>query len=178
MTAVRTVRATLLDRSASKKDKETALRFIVHLVADLHQPLHAGNGTDKGGNEVKVTWFGKPTNLHAVWDSALVDEEQLSFTELAERLGRRTTSRQVIEWWDPNPADWVHESAAIRDTVYPKAPELSYDYVYKFTPVVDRRLQQAGVRLAAYLNDIWAAPQPPVPAAAVRALAPARKRRR
>jgi hypothetical protein len=64
------------DPSASLADKQLALRFVVHLVGDLHQPLHVGKCCDKGGNDVKVTWFGKPTNLHAVWDSALVDDEQ------------------------------------------------------------------------------------------------------
>src|SRR6187551_2455046 len=78
----------LKDPAASLADKQTALRFVIHLVGDLHQPLHAGKCCDRGGNDVKVTWFGKPTNLHAVWDSQLVDEEQLSFSELAEKLER------------------------------------------------------------------------------------------
>ena len=156
---------TLQDPSASLADTQLALRFIVHLVADLHQPMHTGKCCDRGGNEVKVTWFGKPTNLHAVWDSQLVDEEQLSFTELAAKLQRHTSNRDVVAWWDINPRDWVSESAQIRDTVYPAAtptalPELSYSYVYRFTPVMERRLKQAGVRLAAYLNDIYARPQP------------------
>jgi hypothetical protein len=149
---------------------------VVHLVGDLHQPLHAGKCCDKGGNEVKVSWFGKPTNLHAVWDAALVDEEQLSFSEMAAKLGRHISNQDVLDWWDINPRDWVSESAELRDTVYPAAgkppkakgkkgkgptlPELSYDYVYKFTPVMERRLQQGGVRLAAYLNDVFASPQP------------------
>ena len=64
--------------NASLADKQLALRFIVHLVGDLHQPLHVGKCCDKGGNEVKVKWFGRDLNLHSVWDSALVDDEQLS----------------------------------------------------------------------------------------------------
>jgi hypothetical protein len=168
-------RSVLQDPTASIADKQLALRFIVHLVGDLHQPLHVGKCCDKGGNEVKVTWFGKPTNLHAVWDSQLVDEEQLSFSELAAKLVRHTSPQDVIDWWDINPRDWMSESAELRDTVYPapggapgkgakgksaKVPDLSYTYVYKFTPVMERRLQQGGVRLAAYLNAIFAEPQP------------------
>ena len=171
-------RDVLRDPSASLSDKQTALRFVVHLVGDLHQPLHVGKCCDRGGNDVKVKWFGRDLNLHSVWDSAMVDEEQLSFTELAAKLERHTSPQDVIDWWDINPRDWISESAQIRDTVYPSAPttpfkgkkgkgpalpELSYGYVYKFTPVMERRLQQAGVRLAAYLNDIYASPQP-VPA--------------
>ena len=164
--------ATLRDRNASLTHKQTALRFIVHLVGDLHQPLHVGKCCDKGGNDVKVRWFGKDTNLHAVWDSQIVDEEQLSFTELAAKLERHTSNADVIAWWDVNPRDWISESGEIRDGLYPPAPpkgakgtkgapavpELSYGYVYKFTPVMERRLQQAGVRLAAYLNEIYAKP--------------------
>jgi hypothetical protein len=173
-------RAVLQDSKASLADKQLALRFIVHLVGDLHQPLHNGKCCDRGGNEVKVTWFGKPTNLHAIWDSQMVDDEQLSFTELAAKLERHISNQDVIDWWDVNPRDWVSESAEIRDTLYPTAkdmpkpatgkhrktdksapvPALSYDYVYKFSPVMERRLKQGGVRLAAYLNAIFAGPQP------------------
>jgi len=161
-------RATLQDPNASLADKQLALRFVVHLVGDLHQPLHVGKCCDKGGNDVKVKWFGRDLNLHSVWDSALVDEEQLSFTELAARLQRHTSSEDVLAWWDINPRDWVSESAQLRETVYPEPntqnpkapPELSYAYVYKFTPLMEQRLKQAGVRLAAYLNDIYSRPQP------------------
>jgi hypothetical protein len=170
-------RAILQDRKASLADKQLALRFIVHLVGDLHQPLHAGRCCDKGGNDVKVSWFGKPTNLHAVWDSALVDEEQLSFTELAAKLERHISDRQLIEWWDSDPRHWVDESAKLRDQLYPpanvraadgagKVPDLSYSYVYRFTPLMERRIAQAGVRLAAYLDSIFAEPRPQAAAAA------------
>ena len=171
--------AVLRDPNANLADKQEALRFIVHLVGDLHQPLHVGKCCDRGGNEVKVSFFGKPTNLHAVWDSQLVDEEQLSFTELAAKLERHISNRQLIDWWDINPRDWISESGEIRDTLYPTAadlpkaakgqkrkkgepvlPDLSYSYVFRFTPVMERRLSQGGVRLAAYLNALFAEPQP------------------
>lgn len=170
-------KAVLQDRTSSLADKQLALRFIVHLVGDLHQPLHVGKCCDKGGNDVKVSFFGKPTNLHAVWDSQLVEDEQLSFTELAAKLERHISNDQVISWWDINPRDWISESAEIRDTLYPRVPtpaaqpkgkkrkeaplpDLSYAYVYKFKPVAEQRLSQAGVRLAAYLNALYAEPQP------------------
>jgi hypothetical protein len=175
-------RATLLDPNASRDEKQLALRFIVHLVGDLHQPLHVGKCCDRGGNEVKVSWFGKPTNLHAVWDSQLVDEEQLSYSELADKLRRHTSDADVVKWWDINPRDWISQSGEIRDSLYPKTPpparaakpkkgqkaapalpELSYSYVFKFTPVMERQLSQAGVRLAAYLNAIFAEPRSVVP---------------
>jgi hypothetical protein len=173
--ALNLYRDLLRDPKSSLAEKQTALRFIVHLVGDLHQPLHVGKCCDRGGNDVKVKWFGRDLNLHSVWDSALVDEQQLSFTEMAAKLNRHTSPQDVIAWWDINPRDWISESAQIRETIYPSAPakpakgkkgkgpavpELSYSYVYKYTPIMERRLQQAGVRLAAYLNDIYASPQP------------------
>ena len=159
LTALRRFAAMLRDPSTSLKDRQLALRFVVHIVGDLHQPLHVGNGTDKGGNDVKVTFGGKPTNLHAVWDSELVDEEQLSFSEYAARLARRTSPEDVVSWWDANPMDWVRESAAIRDTIYPKDPKLSWSYSYQMQPIVRRRLAQGGVRLAAYLDWVFAPPE-------------------
>ncbi|MFL6777053.1 MAG: S1/P1 nuclease [Sphingomicrobium sp.] len=166
---------TLQDPKASRADKQLALRFIVHLVGDLHQPLHVGKCCDRGGNDVKVSWFGKPTNLHSVWDSQLVDEEQLSFTELAAKLERHISPQDVVKWWDANPLDWISESAEVRDTLYPSPskprkvenlkdeqpllPELSYSYVYKFTPLMEQRLSQGGVRLAAFLNAVFAEPK-------------------
>jgi hypothetical protein len=170
---------TLQDPNASRADKQMALRFVVHLVGDVHQPLHAGKCCDHGANEVKVTWFGKPTNLHAVWDSSIVDEEQLSFTELAAKLERHITPADIIAWSDVNPLDWVTESARLRDSLYPTKtdmpkpvkgkkrrkgppplPDLSFSYVYRFTPLMEQRLSQGGVRLAAYLNAVFATPRP------------------
>ncbi len=150
--------ATLRNPASSREERQLALRFIVHLVADLHQPLHAGRPGDRGGNDVKVKWFGRDTNLHAVWDSALVDEEQLSFTEWAERLNRHTSNAQIIADWVDNPVVWIAESAKIRDSIYPDGTDLSYAYVYRHTPVVKQRLRQAGIRLAAYLNHLFAEP--------------------
>jgi hypothetical protein len=166
----------LEDPNASRADKQLALRFIVHLVGDLHQPLHVGKCCDKGGNEVKVRFFGRPTNLHAVWDSQMVDDEQLSFTELAAKLERHMSPQDIIRWWDANPRDWIRESAALRDTLYPserdtskgvagtnpsgELPDLSYGYVLKFKPAMEQRLSQGGVRLAAYLNAIFAGQHP------------------
>lgn len=160
VTALQRFSAVLRDPDASLEDRQLALRFIVHIVGDLHQPLHVGRPGDRGGNDVKVTWFGRPTNLHAVWDSALVDEEQLSFTEWAERLNRHASPQEVIEWWEQDPMVWITESAQIRETIYPADPELGFDYVYRQTPVVKRRLAQAGVRLAAYLNALFEEPAP------------------
>jgi hypothetical protein len=153
----------LRDPRTNAAHRQLALRFIVHLVGDLHQPLHNGRPGDRGGNDVKVKWFGRDTNLHAVWDSALIDETGYSFTEYAERLGRHTSPSDVIAWWNANPQDWIRESAQLRERIYPAAgeTELGYKYIYDHTPTMELRLKQAGVRLAAYLNAAFAEGMPP-----------------
>lgn len=159
LTALKRFTATLRDPKAPLDDQRTALRFVVHIIGDLHQPLHVGTGTDKGGNAVKVTWFGKPTNLHTVWDSSLIEQRALSYSEYAHWLERSTTPEQVVAWNERDPEVWMHESIAMRRTVYPTDPALSYDYVYKHRDDIDTRLKMAGVRIASYLNWVFENPQ-------------------
>lgn len=146
--------ATLRDQKATREQKQLALRFTIHIIGDLHQPLHAGNGTDKGGNDVKVTFFGEQTNLHSVWDSGIVGRQNLSFSEYTARLSRRIDPLDVIVWWQADPAVWIGESTKLRDGLYPTGTTLSGDYSYRHLPTVELRLQQAGVRMAAYLNNL------------------------
>ena len=144
------------DKDAALADRQLALRLVIHIVEDLHQPLHCGNGTDRGGNQVTVTFMDVPTNLHSVWDERMIDAELLSHSEWAEWLGRRITPALAREWMAAGPLDWVAESVALRDTLYPADAGLSYPYVYRHKRDLDRRLQQGGVRLANYLNTLFA----------------------
>jgi hypothetical protein len=155
VTALNRFAATLRDPHASLDDKRLALRFTVHIIGDLHQPLHAGRPGDHGGNLVTVTWFGKPTNLHAVWDSAMIDDRQLSFSEQATWLKRAITPEQVIAWSDVRPATWIAESVRMRETIYPADPALSFTYGYTYRQDIDQRLSMAGIRIAAYLNWVF-----------------------
>lgn len=160
ITAIARFTETLKDPRASREDKALALRFIVHIIGDLHQPLHAGDGTDRGGNDFAVTYFGRETNLHSVWDRAMIDGEQLSYSEMTEWLVQKITPADIAAWTDPNPVVWANESAAIRDMIYPDDPALSYRYVFDHIGIVKRRLSQGGVRVAAYLNVVLASHAP------------------
>ncbi|MXO64181.1 S1/P1 nuclease [Altericroceibacterium endophyticum] len=167
-TALERFTATLRNPDASQQDKARALRFIVHIAGDLHMPLHVGNGTDRGGNDFHVLWFDEPVNLHWVWDEGLIQKRQLSYTEYADRLERAMTPDETIAWWDAKPADWMAESVALRDRIYPatsvelgdgteEAPvSLSWQYAYDWTPAMEQRLEQAGIRIAAYLQWVFA----------------------
>ena len=137
---------------ASRGDRRQALKWLVHFVGDLHQPMHAGRGDDRGGNEQLVLWFGEPSNLHSVWDSGLVEHSQLSFSELAEKVDV-ATSEEVKAWQAATPLDWADESRALRERAYAIGDRrLSWRYVFEFWPSVELRIEQAGVRLAGILD--------------------------
>ena len=155
ITALERFVKTVRDEKAPLKDRQLALRFIIHIVGDLHQPFHAGNGKDRGGNDVKVTWFGKPTNLHSVWDGEMVDEEGLSFSELAKQLNDRVTPEQQVAWTTADPRAWIARDVSLRDGLYPASPSIGYDYVFAHQALVDEQLERGALDLAAYLNWIF-----------------------
>ncbi len=144
----------LADASAARKERVQALKFLTHLVGDLHQPLHVGRADDRGGNEVLVLWFNQPSNLHAVWDAKMIEQTELSFSELADLLDHATPA-QVSEWQAGHPLDWAAESQQLRARCYELGDRrLSYNYLHDQWPVVQQRLLQAGVRLAGELNRL------------------------
>lgn len=156
--ALKRFEATLRDPNAPKEQKAQALKFMVHMIGDLHQPLHAGKRDDLGGNRVTVHWFrnAESTNLHTVWDDLLIEQEKLSFTEWAQFLDHASPA-EVKELQSTSYEDWMLESYKLRDRCYDFKPELplSYDYVYKSMPIVKQRLLRAGIRLAGTLNAIF-----------------------
>jgi len=157
ITALAKFRKVLRDDNASLKDKQLALRFTIHIIGDLHQPMHAGDGTDRGGNDFSMTFFGNLTNLHRVWDSGLIKQEDLSYSEFSNWLERRITPEQVKAWSVIDPVIWAEESAAIRDTIYPTGDrDEKWGYVYDNRATMRTRLSQSGIRLSAYLNDVFA----------------------
>lgn len=155
VTALNNFVKTIKDDAASNEDKKLALHFIVHIIGDLHQPLHAGNGTDRGGNDVKLKFFWEETNLHRVWDSQLIDKQQLSYSEMASWLNNKITVEQAQQWLVSDPNIWIKESTQLRDTIYPESDSISWDYQYKHIDTIKVRLQQGGVRIAAFLNKVF-----------------------
>jgi len=138
------------------EEEQTNLKFLVHLVGDIHQPLHVGNGKDRGGNDVKVQWFGNDTNLHSVWDTKMIDGKQYSYTEFANWINH-ADKQQISKWQSATVREWAMESMSYREQVYtlPWQGRLSYRYSYENFDVVKLRVQQAGVRLAGVINEIY-----------------------
>lgn len=144
--------AVLARPSAKPAEKEEAIKFLVHLVGDIHQPLHSGYEHDKGGNEVKVSWFQESSNLHRVWDEHLVDFQKLSYTEMTQFIDR-TNPENIKGWRNTTVMDWMNESRAYLPQVYEfKSKKLGYEYNHRHWPYVKERLLQAGIRLAQLLN--------------------------
>lgn len=138
------------------------LKMIVHMVGDLHCPMHAGRLSDRGGNGTKVMWFRNETNLHSVWDSRMIESARTwSYSEWCEQLDRKDRKyRKSIsdgsyeEWF----SDTVEEAASIYEYVEASeeiVPVLSYQFVYDFSPLLEEQLLNAGYRLAHVLNTIF-----------------------
>ena len=131
------------------------LKILIHLTGDIHQPLHVGARADQGGNEIQVRWFGKNSNLHRIWDSDMIDDTRLSYTELAQSL-EIATEEQVRAWQKSSVREWARESQSYQHHVYNYGNgRLGYDYAYVNYPIVRQRLLQAGVRLAGILNALY-----------------------
>lgn len=144
----------VLKTSKSDSDKAIALKWLIHLVGDLHQPLHVGKSADQGGNKIQVNWMGRPTNLHRVWDEHLVLEQELSFTEMSDFLNFYE-SDEILQWQADDVMVWLKESYDLREVAYKLGNRsLSYEYYGRCVPIVNRRLRQAGIRLAAVLNRL------------------------
>ncbi len=147
--------AELKKHTLEKKTEEEYLKMLVHLVGDIHQPLHVGCCDDHGGNGLKVKWFGKETNLHTIWDSNMIDDTQLSYTELASYLDEPEQAT-VAAWQKNSVLEWTDESMTFRKQVYKIGDgNLSFKYAYNNLPTIKERMLQAGIRLAGILNEIY-----------------------
>lgn len=149
--------AIVANENSSEEDKAFYLKFLVHLMGDLHQPMHVGHAEDKGGNDIQVQWFGNGSNLHRVWDSNMIDDYGMSYTEIADNLPVLTKT-EMKEVQSGELLDWVEESQKLAAEVYgsvEKGEKLSYRYSYKYFSVVEDQLQKGGLRLAKVLNDMF-----------------------
>jgi len=155
--AVEKFSAELADPATDELDRRIAYRLLVHFVADIHQPLHVGRKGDLGGNKTSVRVDGRRTNLHAYWDGYDLAGRVRDPRDYALALIARF-AESVPDLAAP-PADWAHESQALRPSVYalpPGAvPELGDSYREKYIEIIDLRLYQAGVRLARQLDAIY-----------------------
>ncbi|MBX3691587.1 MAG: S1/P1 nuclease [Dokdonella sp.] len=137
--------AVLADRKRPDAERAEALRFLVHFVGDVHQPLHAGYRSDRGGNDHQLQFDGKGTNLHAIWDTQVLRSRRLGWRAYADAIQPRPDLRAA-----GTPRDWAEESCRISrdDGLYPRSRKLREAYLARMRPLAERRLRLAAVRLA------------------------------
>ena len=154
--AIERDRLTLADAHATPAARAEALRFLAHLIGDLHQPLHVADDGDRGGNDRRVTFLGVPKNLHEVWDGELIEAAGLSEEQYYARLRGRMDSLDLTALERGTAVDWAmegHDVAARRAYRLPHGATIDRGYVEASLPSVDRALIAAGVRLARVLNQ-------------------------
>jgi hypothetical protein len=147
--------AVLGDRTRSDADRAEALRFVVHFVADAHQPLHAGYRPDRGGNRFQVQFNGRGSNLHSVWDTPVLASRKLGWPRYARELARKPLPVAT-----GTPAQWAEESCRMTrdDGIYPPVHRVDQHYLARMRPLAERRVRSAAARLAAVLERALAVP--------------------
>lgn len=141
----------------SEKKERDALLYIIHLVGDIHQPLHVGREGDRGGNDVRIVWeMGRSNNLHSLWDTGMI----LTYNKEPEEFARELNPNDAVlieKWQSASVRDWAVESISHREAVYSLPPDnrLGKAYRDEYFHLVELRLAQAGVRIAGVLNSIF-----------------------
>jgi hypothetical protein len=147
---------TIRNKKTTRTEMFLSLKVLIHLVADIHQPLHCGFAKDKGGKNVKVRFFFKATDLHEVWDSEILEYQKVT-VEDCMKLASLIHKNDVIKYQRTDVLKWMEESRALLGTVYDfKGNKLGDEYVEKALPVIKMQLVKAGMRLAAILNQRFA----------------------
>ena len=147
----------LKNRSLSLKEKQMYLRLLIHIVGDVHQPFHVGRKGDRGGNDIKVSWFGEPSNMHKIWDEELIEYQELSYTEYVNVINF-VTPQQKKDWQSSPIEQWFFESYEISEKIHDDVKpgdKLSYNYNFKYVQTLNQQLLKGGVRLAGLLNEIF-----------------------
>jgi hypothetical protein len=145
----------LADTARPVAERREALKFLVHFVGDVHQPLHAANGDDLGGNLHQLQIDGEGWNLHGVWDRLVVAQRGLEPPAYADWLRAQPPLPYDSTRRSDRPAvDWAIESCRIArsEGFYPPKGNLQPGYLARQQPVADLRMRQAGQRLADMLN--------------------------
>lgn len=158
VTAINTIVANLKSGELSPEAEKAQLMMLIHLVGDMHCPMHAGYKSDRGGNNTQVKYFGKQRKLHSVWDSEIVESaHKWSYSEWQEQVDRASKREQkAIAYGTPN--DWIEETVALARDIYANSTtggNLSYDYVAHYAPVIEQQFLKGGIRLAKLLEEIY-----------------------
>ena len=155
--AIKKCIAKVKDQNEPKNERAFYLKLLVHFIGDLHQPMHVGRKEDRGGNSIRLQWFGKTSNLHSLWDSHLIDSHGMNATQLLGDL-EELSPKLIKEIQNQSLEQWVNESQALAKIIYENTPsnsKLGEEYQSRYLPLLKIQLQRGGLRLAAQLNEIF-----------------------
>jgi len=155
--AMQKARIVLTHPQSTRAQKIEALKFLIHFVGDAHQPMHVSRKEDKGGNTIQVQFDNQGTNLHSLWDSKLIDHEGLSVAEMSKQYDQATDA-QIRQWQKDQTMQWLWESYQITTKLYAEAEsnnKMDEGYYKDHIGIIRQRIDQAGIRLAGVLNDIY-----------------------
>jgi hypothetical protein len=163
VTRFREFRSILADSRAPRARRQMALRYVVHLLEDAHQPMHVGDRRDRGGNALQLTFFrDETTNLHQVWDSGLLRQGFRNERELTNHLAELARRPEARAWTGGDVEVWVNESLDAARQAY-RIPgsndflrsgmRIGREYQEANISLATKRLAQAGLRLSEVLND-------------------------
>lgn len=143
----------LADGSAPRESRVIALKMLVHLVGDIHQPLHDGFAEDRGGNSYQIQWEGRGSNLHKLWDTQLIQSVDPDWQSYATTL---STTSPLSTLGSAEPKRWAEEACVLvnQPGFYPVDRKPGQAYGERWRPLMNLQLQRAGLRLARLLNDI------------------------
>jgi hypothetical protein len=146
-----------VQRDKEVQEKVHTLRFIIHLCGDRFCPMHTARMDDKGGNMVKMKWFGENTNLHTVWDTHLIESQGYSYSEYARKLERQYAhEKRVIE--QMTESELLLQNYHLTEAIYAYQAVWdgnTYHYIYRWRQPMEYQLYVAGIRLAKLLNSIY-----------------------
>lgn len=158
VTAINAQVEALRSGKLDKEQQAIALRMLVHLVGDVHCPMHMGHKSDRGGNKWQVQFFNNGKNLHSIWDTDVLEScHKWTYSEWAKEIDvcDKKAAAQIVTG---GPDDWGRETYAITTEIYNTTPvgaKLSYDYISEWAPTVEQQLLKGGLRLAKLLNEIF-----------------------
>jgi hypothetical protein len=164
VTKIEDFKRVLQNPKANRDEKQQALKYLIHFIADLHQPMHVADNDDRGGNNTQVRFFNRGTNLHRLWDSQLIEYESENEQGWLRDINSLATPQNVSQWSKGTAEDWATESLQIAKEAYrsqdtkmvmKSGTKLGDDYCRFALPIIQTQLAKAGIRIALMLNEIF-----------------------
>jgi hypothetical protein len=130
------------------------LKILFHLMGDLHQPLHVGYKSDKGGNDIKVTFKGKTENLHHIWDSGIIEYKNITFKDV-QHLYSALSKQRIKKISGGDVMSWLKQTRKFLPAVYRYSNTISDNYINKSCSITEKQLLYAGIRLGKILDNVF-----------------------